>query len=251
MFILDKVAGQHVSSRRCTLPGTPALPHAISRVKCLVQVESLQQQLTETTQAADAAKVEAASLRQQAQAAEDSCQEAVAALQQGSLHHSQVVQHLQSRLEAAHRTLQEAPASAATVCQEQQQSIAALQLRLDQALQQAESLQRRDTELSETVQQLSSQLGSAQRALSSHSDASRESCMQLQGQVDVLQQQLAASAWGPQDQLDESAAAAASSSQGDQGDDLMPHLGLSEHKPFSVVFVLIGLEVGVQHLRWK
>ena len=120
------------------------------------------------------------------------------------------------------------------VYQEQQQSIASIQLRLDQALQQAESLQRRDTELSETVQQLSSQLGSAQRPLSSQSDASRESYMQLQGQVDVLQQQLAASAWGPQDQLDESGAGAASASPGDQGDLLMPQLGLSEHaKPLN------------------
>ncbi len=192
------------------------------------QVNSLQQQLAATTQARDAARTEAGKLNEQADAAESSRQEAETALHQSSLDNDRAVQDLQQRLADAQGALQQATASAAVVYQQQQHDIVSVQQRLDRALGQAESLQGSNTELSASVWQLRTQLELAQTALESQDEDSRIACMQLQSQIDILQQQLAASARGSQHQMSQAAASKTSFLQQGQDGEFTPQLRQSE-----------------------
>jgi len=192
------------------------------------QVNSLQQQLAATTQARDAARTEAGKLNEQADAAESSRQEAETALHQSSLDNDRAVQDLQQRLADAQGALQQATASAAVIYQQQQHDIVSVQQRLDRALGQAESLQGSNTELSASVWQLRTQLELAQTALESQDEDSRIACMQLQSQIDILQQQLAASARGSQHQMSQAAASKTSFLQQGQDGEFTPQLRQSE-----------------------
>ncbi len=192
------------------------------------QVNSLQQQLAATTQARDAARTEAGVLNEQADAAESSRQEAETALHQSSLDNDRAVQDLQQRLADAQGALQQATASAAVIYQQQQHDIVSVQQRLDRALGQAESLQGSNTELSASVWQLRTQLELAQTALDSQDEDSRIACMQLQSQIDILQQQLAASARGSQHQMSQAAASKTSFLQQGQDGEFTPQLRQSE-----------------------
>ncbi len=192
------------------------------------QVSSLQQQLAATTQARDAARAEAGVLSEQADAAESSRREAESALQRSSLDNDRAVQDLQQRLVDAQRSQQQAATSAAVVHQQQQHDIVFVQQRLDRALAQAESLQGSNAELSASVRQLRTQLELAQTALESQDEDSRIACMQLQSQIDILQQQLAALARGSQHQMSQAAASKTSFLQQGQDGQFTPQLRQSE-----------------------
>ncbi len=212
-----------VSVIRCTQ--TKAVKVILSLIND-AQVSSLQQQLAATTQARDAARAEAGVFSEQANAAESSRQEAETALQQSSLENNRAVQALQQKLADAQRSQQQAAASAAVVHQQQQHDIVSVQQRLERALAQAESLQGSNTELSASVGQLRTQLELAQAALESQDEDSRIACMQMRSQIDILQQQLAASARGSQHH--KSRATASKTAQQGQDGELTPQLRQSE-----------------------
>ncbi len=214
-----------VSVTRCT---TIKVVKVILSLINDAQVSSLQQQLAATMQARDAARAEAAVLSEQADAAETSRQEAETALHQSSLDNDRAVQDLQQKLTDAHTLQQQAAVSAAVVHQQQQHDIVSVQQRLERALAQAESLQGSNSELSASVGQLRTQLELAQAALESQDEDSRIVCMQLQSQIDILQQQLAASARGLQHQNSQAAASKTSFLQQGQDGQFKPQLRQSE-----------------------
>ena len=215
-----------VSVTRCTQ--TKVVKVILSLINC-AQVSSLQQQLAATTQARDAARAEEAEvLSEQADAAESSRQEAETALHQSSLDHDRAVQDLQQRLADAQGAQQQAAASAAVLHQQQQHDMVSVQQRLERALAQAESLQGSNTELSASVRQLRTQLELGQTALESQDEDSRIACMQLQSQIDILQQQLAASARGSQHQVSRAAANKTPFLQQGQDGEFPPQLRQSE-----------------------
>ena len=202
--------------------------NAILSLISYAQVSSLQQQLAATTQARDAARAEAGILSEQADAAESSRQEAETALHLSSLDNDRAVQDLQQRLADAQTSQQQAAASAVVVHQQQQHGIMSVQQRLERALARAESLQGGNSELSASVQQLRAQLELAQTALESQDEDSRIACIQLQSQVDILQQQLAASARRPQHQMSQAVTRKTSVVQQGQEGPLTPQLRQSE-----------------------
>ena len=201
---------------------------AILSLILYAQVISLQQQLAATTQATDAARAEAGVLSQQADAAESSRQEAETTLHQSSLDNDRAVQDLQQSLADAQRSQQQAAASAAMVHQQQQHDTVSVQQRLERASAQADSLQGSNTELSASVCQLRTQLELAQAASESQDEDSRIACMQLQSQIDILKQQLAASARGSQHQRSQAAASKTSVLQQGQDGQFTPQLWQSE-----------------------
>ena len=100
----------------------------------LVQVNALQQQLTDAKEAVATSAVEAASLMQRSAAAEASSLQSEAARQQQAVQQSQIMQSLQVRLNTAQGALRQSTQAAAQTDAERQHSIHNLQQQLAVAL---------------------------------------------------------------------------------------------------------------------